>query len=134
MLENTFLILTIQFNTKKMKNNITNLFIFDNDVLSSTILKYHLKEKFGENIVSSAFSSGKSALEKIDKNTNLVILDYFLEGEDAIDIVLAIKKINPKIKLLMLSCDEDVTLAIESFRKGEKASKKTKKIIYDLIA
>lgn len=111
-----------------MKNNITNLFIVDNNVLSSTLLKYHLKEKFGENIVSSTFSSGKSALEKIDKDTNLVILDYFLEGEDGIDVVIAIQKINPKTKLLMFSCNEDIKVAIESFRKGEKASKKTKKL------
>jgi DNA-binding NtrC family response regulator len=125
-----------------MKNNVINLFIVDDDVLSSTLLKHHLNEKFGANISISTYIDGKSALQKIDKNTSIVILDYFLEGENGNDVLKSIKEINPKTEVIMLSSNENIAIAIESFRKGakdyvikgEKASKKITHIVYDIIA
>jgi response regulator RpfG family c-di-GMP phosphodiesterase len=140
--ENTFQIIIIHFNINKMKNHVINLFIVDDDVLSTTMLKHHLNEKFGTAINISTFTSGKSVLEKIDKYTSIVILDYYLEGENGNDVLKSIKEINPKTEVIMLSSNEDITIAIESFRKGatnyvikgEKAEKKITHIIYDIIA
>ena len=125
-----------------MKNHVINLFIIDDDVLSSTLLKNHLNKKFGTAINISIFISGKSALEKIDKYTNIVILDYYLEGENGNDVLKAIKAINPKTEVIMLSSNENITVAIESFRKGatdyvikgDKASKKITRLVYNIIA
>lgn len=125
-----------------MENEIINLFIIDDDEFSSKILKKHLNDKFGESINVSTFSSGRSALEKIDHLTTIVILDYYLDGENGNDILKAIKENNPKTEVIMLSSNEDVTIVIESFRKGatdyvvkgEKSSKKITRIIYDIVA
>ena len=125
-----------------MKNHVINLFIIDDDMLSSTLLKHHLNEKFGAAVNISMFSRGADALEKIDQNTSIVILDYYLEGENGNDVLKSIKNINPKTEVIMLSSNEDITIAIESFRKGatdyvikgDKASKKITHIVYDIIA
>ncbi len=125
-----------------MENNVTNIFIIDDDISSSNILKQQLNEKFGANINILTFTSGKSALEKLNKYTSIVILDYDLKGENGNDVLKSINKNNPKTEVIMLSSNEDIMTAIESFRKGvtdyeiqgEKASKKTKNIVYDIIA
>lgn len=125
-----------------MKNQTANLFIVDDDALSSALLKQHLNDKFGTSINISTFISGKSALEKIDKHTSIVILDYNLEGENGNDVLKSIKEINPKTEVIMLTSNEDITIAIESFRKGatdyvikgNKASKKITHIVYDILA
>lgn len=125
-----------------MKNQTANLFIVDDDALSSALLKQHLNDKFGTSINILTFISGKSALEKIDKHTSIVILDYNLEGENGNDVLKSIKEINPKTEVIMLTSNEDITIAIESFRKGatdyvikgNKASKKITHIVYDILA
>lgn len=125
-----------------MKKQTANLFIVDDDALSTALLKQHLNDKFGTSINILTFISGKSALEKIDKHTSIVILDYNLEGENGNDVLRSIKEINPKTEVIMLTSNEDITIAIESFRKGatdyvikgNKASKKITHIVYDILA
>lgn len=132
----------IHYKLNNMKNTITNLFIIDDDVLSSTLLKHHLNDKFGATFNISNFTNGKSALEKVDENTSIVILDYYLEGENGNDVLKSIKEINPKTEVIMLSSNEDIAIAIESFRKGatdyvikgDKSSKKITHIIYAILA
>ena len=59
-------------------------------------------------------------MQKIDKNTHIVILDYFLGDENGLDILKAIKVTNPKTEVIMLSGNEDMAVAIEIFRAGAK--------------
>ena len=61
---------------------------------------------------------GKVVWKKIDQTTNFVILDYFLHGKNGNEILKSIKTINPKIEVIMLSCNEDSGAIIESFREG----------------
>lgn len=95
-----------------------NLFIVDDNKLSVMGLKHSLYKKFGTGLNISTFTTGVSCLEKVDKNTNFVILDYFLDGENGNEILKSIKLINPKIEVIMLSSNDDVGTIIESFREG----------------
>ncbi|MES2587341.1 MAG: response regulator [Bacteroidota bacterium] len=97
-----------------------NLFIVDDDRLMTTTLKHFLDTKFGNDITISTFSNGESCLEKVDKTTDIVLLDYMLEGKNGLEILKLIKKINPKTEVIMLSSNEDIALAIDSFRAGAK--------------
>ncbi len=97
-----------------------NLFIVDDDKLMTTTLKHFLDTKFGEDVTISTFSNGESCLEKVDKTTDIVLLDYMLEGKNGLEILKLIKKINPKTEVIMLSSNEDIALAIDSFRAGAK--------------
>lgn len=95
-----------------------NLFIVDDDMLMVTGLKNHLNTRFGNDLNISTFSTGESVLKEIDKDTSIVILDYFLNGQNGNEILKSIKNINPKTEVIMLSSNEDIVVAIESFRKG----------------
>jgi two-component system response regulator AtoC len=98
----------------------TNLFIVDDDKVMVVALKNYLQNRFGKSVRISTFNDGESCLGKIDKETNIVILDYFLGGKNGLDILKSIKTINPKTEVIMLSGNEDMALAVETFRAGAK--------------
>jgi ActR/RegA family two-component response regulator len=104
--------------TITMKTQITNLFIVDDDSLMATALEQSLKTRFGTGIQVSTFNDGESCLEKINKETDIVILDYFLEGKNGLEILKSIKVANPKTEVIMLSGNDNIILAIETFRSG----------------
>jgi DNA-binding NtrC family response regulator len=101
-----------------MKTQGTNLFIVDDDSLMATALEQSLKNRFGTGIQITVFNDGESCLEKVNKETDIVILDYFLEGKNGLEILKSIKAVNPKIEVIMLSGNENMILAIETFRAG----------------
>ncbi len=118
-----------------------NLFIIDDNQLLLTGLRNYLHTRFGTHLNISTFSTGKSALNKVDKNTKIVILDYFLDGENGNDVLQSIKTINPQTEVIMLSSNEDIGVAIDAFRKGaadfvikgEKDKKKISSLIYNIL-
>jgi DNA-binding NtrC family response regulator len=95
-----------------------NLFIVDDNKLMVSGLRQYLHNRFGHNLNISVFYNGESCLEKVNQKTNFVILDYFLDGENGNEILKSIKLINPKTEVIMLSSNEDIGTAIESFRGG----------------
>jgi DNA-binding NtrC family response regulator len=124
-----------------MNTQALNLFIIDDNQLMATGLRIYLNNRFGTNLNISTFNSGENALKEVNENTSIVILDYFLEGENGNDVLKAIKKINPNTEVIMLSSNEDIGIAIDSFRsgasdyvvKGEKAWKKITSIVYKTL-
>ncbi len=123
-------------NTQKL-----NLFIVDDNQLTVTGLRNYLEMKFGAYLNISTFLSGESVLKKIDNETNIVILDYYLPGENGNAVLASIKKINPKTEVIMLTSNEDVGVAIDSFRmgasdfviKGDKSWKKISSLVLNVI-
>jgi DNA-binding NarL/FixJ family response regulator len=97
-----------------------NLFIVDDNKLMVADLKIYLQNRFGASIKISTFYDGESCLENVDKHTNIVILDYFLGGKNGLEILKSIKAINQKTEVIMLSSNDNIALAIETFRMGAK--------------
>ena len=94
------------------------LYILEDNIISATALKRFLNLKFGENLEITTFIDGASLLAEVDANTAIVIIDYDLKGEQSNKLLIAIKNINPKTEVIILSNNEDIGLAIETFRKG----------------
>ena len=101
-----------------MKTQEYNLFIVDDNKLTLIGLKNHLQLRFGDGITIFTFLTGASALEKVDENTAIVILDYHLENENGNEVLKSIKERNPRTEVIMFTSNEEVGVAIESFRKG----------------
>jgi DNA-binding NarL/FixJ family response regulator len=124
-----------------MQTQGLNLFIVDDNKLLVMDLKNYLQTRFGVSIKVSTFSDGESCLEKVDKDTHIVILDYFMEGKNGVEVLKSIKEINPETEVIMLSGNEDIAVAIESFRsgandyvvKGTGSWKKIAKIIEHIV-
>lgn len=103
-----------------METSKINLFIVDDNRLMVSTLKQYLQNRFGTIMQISTFNDGESCLEKVDSDTQIVILDYHMNGKNGLDILKLIKAINPKTEVIMLSNNEDIGLAIETFRAGAK--------------
>ncbi|MBC7695638.1 MAG: response regulator [Burkholderiales bacterium] len=124
-----------------MQTQGINLFIVDDNKLVLTDLKLYLQNRFGSDLTISTFNSGEDCLEKVNADTNIVILDYFLGGKNGLEILKLIKNKNPKTEVIMMSSNEDVALAIQSFRngasdyviKGHGAIRKITKLVYNII-
>ncbi len=124
-----------------METQGLNLFIVDDNKLMVSTLKQYLQNRFGLGLQISTFHDGDSCIAKIDKDTHIVILDYFMEGKNGLDTLKSIKAINPKTEVIMLSGNEDMALVIDSFRagandyvvKGAGAWKKITKVVSHII-
>lgn len=124
-----------------METQGLNLFIVDDNNLMVNTLKQFLQNRFGVSINISTFNDGESCLEKVDKDTQIVILDYYMEGQNGLEILKAIKAKNPKTEVIMLSSNEDMAVAIDTFRagandyviKGAGAWKKITTLVEDII-
>lgn len=101
-----------------MKAQGLNLFIVDDNQSMVLALKHYLSDKFGERIKISTFLDGETCLKNIDEKTDVVILDYFLKGKNGNEILRSIKERNPRTEVIMLSSDENLETAIQSFRLG----------------
>ena len=101
-----------------MGNQGTNIFIVDDNNLVVITMKQYLQNRFGESMHIRTFNDGESCLKKVDKQLHIVILDYFLRGKNGLEVLKSIKVINPKTEVIMLSNNEDVALAIKTFRAG----------------
>jgi two-component system, NtrC family, response regulator AtoC len=124
-----------------METQGLNLFIVDDNKLMVSTLKDYLQNRFGLGIQISTFHDGESCIAKVDKETHIVILDYFMKGKNGLDTLKSIKAINPKTEVIMLSGNEDMALVIDSFRagandyvvKGAGAWKKISKTVSHII-
>lgn len=124
-----------------METQGINLFIVDDNRLLAADLKIFLQNRFGSDLIITTFQDGDSCLKNIDCSIHIVILDYFMEGKNGLEILKAIKGINPKTEVIMLSNNEDIAVAIETFRagardyviKGDGAWKKVMKIVDVII-
>jgi two-component system OmpR family response regulator len=103
-----------------MKTQGMNLFIVDDNKLVVADLRNYLQDKFGVGLRISTFNDGESCLRKVNGETQVVILDYYMRGKNGLETLKSIKKINPNTHVIMLSQNADVALAIETLREGAK--------------
>ena len=103
-----------------MEKQGINLFIVDDNKLLAIDLKHYLQNRFGADVNISTFNDGDSCIAKIDKTTDVVILDYCMDGKNGLEVLKSIKAINSKTEVIMLSGNEDMAIAIETFRSGAK--------------
>jgi DNA-binding NtrC family response regulator len=97
-----------------------NLFIVDDNRSMLYALRQYLSGKFGNKLKISTFEDGETCLKNINENTDVVILDYFLGEKNGNDILKTIKEKNPRTEVIMLSSNESVETAVESFRLGAR--------------
>ena len=101
----------------KMNSRSFNLFIVDENPYVLNGLNKYLNNRFGNRINVSTFNSSESVLKMINKKTNIVVLKYNMNGSGN-DVLKSIKEINPLTEVIMLSSNEEVGVAIDSFRNG----------------
>lgn len=99
-----------------MTNQTLNLFIVEDNPENALKLHQFLDARFGTVFNVSTFTDSVTALSKIDENTSVVVLDYDYFGEEGNKIVDLIKIINNKTKVIILSNNEEIFTALDSYR------------------
>ena len=111
----------IHYKKHKMQTLNQNLFLLEDNPLSSSRIVTFLERKFSSSLTISTFSVGEELLKAMDKNTTIVVLDYDLKGEKADQLLQQIKVINPNTEVIVLSSDDDIATAIDAYRKGARS-------------
>ncbi len=98
--------------------NTKNPLIFvveDNQMYNKLVVSYLKTNKF-TNVES--YLSGEDALKNMDKNPDIVIQDYLLEGMTGIEVLIKAKKTNPNVEFIFLSGQDSIDIAINSMKYG----------------
>jgi DNA-binding NtrC family response regulator len=114
-----------------MKTCVFNLFIVDDDNLKLTALKNYLDNKFGANINISSFHESEGMLKKIERYTNMVILNCSLKNENS--ILESMQNINPKTEIVRQASFEDIAREVEFFHYGKTEHSSLVKNVWNIL-
>ncbi len=104
-----------------MPVKLKNIFIVDDDKLTSMMLSDHLQENPLNNV--TVFHTGEECIKNLQLNPDVIILDYNLSSEvrdaaDGMEILQQIKKIDPDVHVIMLSSQDEYGKALQAIVKG----------------
>ncbi|MCD4737265.1 MAG: response regulator [Bacteroidales bacterium] len=117
------------------------IFIVDDDEMLTEVLSDYLTRNVPHEI--SIFHTGEDCLQQISGIPDVIILDFHLntvnkEAENGLAILSVIRKHLPNIRVIMLSSQENYTIAAKTLMKGaeqyvikdEDAFEKIAKMLY----
>ena len=96
------------------------IFIVDDDPLINTLI---VRRFTSEGYHIEAFENGNDCLNALDRNPDLIILDYFFisgnkELMNGMEVFDKIKKVRPETPVIMLSGQDKGEIVLEFARKG----------------
>ena len=96
------------------------IYIVDDDPFINTLV---VKRFNSEDYVVEAFETGEECLDALDKDPDLIILDYLFTGKtrifsDGMQIFEKIRQLKPQIPVILLSGQEKGEVVLEFARKG----------------
>ena len=99
---------------KNQKN--LKIFIVEDDLWYSSMLDYYLS--LNPDYVIQKFDTAKSFLAKLHEKPDVVTLDYSLPDQTGDQLLKQIKEISPDTKVIIISGQEDVKIALDLLKKG----------------
>ncbi|MDQ3045968.1 MAG: response regulator [Bacteroidota bacterium] len=95
------------------------LFLVDDDLMYLKALENEFKKN--EHFEIHTFTTGEACLQKLSLKPDIIILDYFLNGDnkeavDGFNILVKIKQKSPEIHVIMLSSYENVEIAVNCIK------------------
>ena len=100
------------------------VYIVDDDKMYSSALKHYLESNCHDiNLQIEQFIVGETLLMSIDKKPHVIILDYHLNSKfhdavNGIEILREIKRLSPESKVIMVSGQDSVDVAVDTIAKG----------------
>ena len=98
-----------------MDSKKLRVLLVDDDPFLTEILKMHFEQEGVKEIIIARNS--QECLEAL-KKCDVIILDYYLEDRNGIDVLREIKSQEPNLPVIILSGQEYVNVAIRSFKYG----------------
>jgi two-component system OmpR family response regulator len=108
------------FHSKSPKTGI--VFIVEDNTAYAKTLQIFVKSKFPALTSVDIFPVGETCLSDLNRNPDLVIIDYFLDTkyDDALNglaIIEEIRKTKPELNIIVLSAQDDIQVVLDSIKK-----------------
>jgi DNA-binding NtrC family response regulator len=99
-----------------MKQKPINIFVVEDDIIYSSVLVHFLS--LNPDYQVKKFLSAKDVLASIHEKPDIVTLDYSLPDATGDHLLTQIRELSPDTKVIMISGQEDIRVAIDLFKKG----------------
>lgn len=101
-----------------MTNDQLNIVIVEDNEMYSILLNHKLKNSFNARL--NSYTSGEEFLAnlELEKNTDLILLDYNLPGMNGLSTLQQIKEKSPDTEVIILSNQNIMQIAIDSLKEG----------------
>jgi DNA-binding NtrC family response regulator len=99
-----------------MKAELLQIFIVEDDVLYGTMLEHYLS--LNPDYQIKRFTSAADFLNAIHENPDIITLDYSLPDSTGDKLFTKIQELSPGSKVIMISGQEDIKVAIDFLKKG----------------
>ncbi|MES2590560.1 MAG: response regulator [Bacteroidota bacterium] len=98
------------------------VFIVDDDLLFTKALEHSITGKL-PSVAIKTFQTGEACLQQMKLKPDIVILDYYLNSTvpyawNGLTILKQLKKINPTVKVIMLSSQDSLDVAVKCIDNG----------------
>jgi two-component system OmpR family response regulator len=130
------------FKSTQAKSGI--VFIVEDNPVYAKTLERVIKESFPEIKEVKIFSVGETCLLELDKNPDIIIVDYFLDtkyqdAETGIEIIKKIRVKKPEMNIVVLSAQKEIEVMLEAVKiyqcsyvkKDEQAFDRIEEVIKD---
>src|SRR4051794_29564146 len=104
------------FDSINMNQEPISIYIVEDDAVYSKVLAHFLSLNPDYRI--KKFDSAKEFLKAVHEKPDIVTLDYTLPDSTGDKILSQIKEISPETKVIVISGQGDIKVAIDLFRKG----------------
>lgn len=102
---------------KKVTNyQQTKIFIIEDDDVYTKLLAYKLR--LNPSFDVQTYTSGKSVIAALDENPSVITLDHFLPDMTGLDLLKIIKRRLPETQVILLSGQEDISIAVDYMQSG----------------
>lgn len=112
------LLIKFVMNTKEETTSTVDnrVFIVEDNEMHSLMMDYLISQETVAHI--SKFKSGEECIENLSMNPDVIILDYGLPGINGIQTLLEIKKVNPKLPVIIITGNKDRHIAQKFLEAG----------------
>ncbi|MGR3811932.1 sigma-54-dependent transcriptional regulator [Jiulongibacter sp. NS-SX5] len=92
------------------------IFIVEDDPWYGEILTYQLE--LNPDYEVHLFQSGKDALDNLDKEPDLITIDFSLPDMQGDDLLKKVKQVNPTLPVIIISSQENIKVAVDLMKMG----------------
>ncbi len=105
-----------------VKDKDITIFLVDDDILFLKALEHSIISKL-PSVTIKSFQTGEACLQQMKQKPEVIILDYYLNSTvpyawDGLTILKQLKKISSKTKVIMLSAQDSLDVAVKCIDNG----------------
>ncbi len=106
---------------KLMRKEKFSVFLLEDNNLFLYSLKTQLAKNFGDEVSIKTFSNSVDLKASMSECPNVVVMDYHLDDDsdmEGVDLIKRLKWSNPSTKLVVLTSEEKVDIALNCYENG----------------